>query len=445
MRKIKKGVVISFVAVIVVVLIHSSAGHKFWGKVKHKITNLITNPRLVKTDNSKVELLTSNLYDIEIKRYKINFPENPGLYGAIDELRGLILWATSYGDFYLLDDEKNLHKLNIPKINTNRADFINAIGDEESFVAGRWFALKDISVIKNNNGYNLFTSYHYWDEDNQCYTIRLSKLNISNNDIDNNVYLNKWEVLYETSPCLPLFEGDPPFRGNEAGGRIAHLDSENLFLTIGHHEFNGLSSKDHLSGVTVPDHPQDFKSSYGKIILVNKQDGSSNIYSSGHRNPQGLYISEQGVVFSTEHGPKGGDELNIIIKNGNYGWPRATYGTQYHRFEWPLSEPGSFHDGYEEPLFAWVPSVGISNLTEVKGKLFKHWKGDLLIGSLRGNNILRLKFKDNRVIYSEPILVDLEVRDILEMNNGTIVAMNRQSEFITMTPSINGRVKVSSQ
>ena len=94
---------------------------------------------------------------------------------------------------------------------------------------------------------------------------------------------------------------------------------------------------------------------------------------------------------------------------------------------------GSFHNGYIEPMYAWVPSIAVSNLISVKGKMFEKWKGDLLIGSMRARNIYHIKYKNGRVIYSEPLAVDLDVRDIMEMNNGTIAAMNRRSELMIIS------------
>jgi len=95
--------------------------------------------------------------------------------------------------------------------------------------------------------------------------------------------------------------------------------------------------------------------SYGKTILIHLDDGTSEIYSLGHRNPQGLYVTPEGAIWSTEHGPQGGDELNLIVRGANYGWPLVTYGTDYGSAAWPLSHVQGRHDGYQQPILRGYP------------------------------------------------------------------------------------------
>ena len=104
----------------------------------------------------------------------------------------------------------------------------------------------------------------------------------------------------------------------------------------------------------------------------------------GHRNPQGITKIKK-MIFSVEHGPKGGDELNKIIKNKNYGWPKVSYGTKYIFEKYNLDHE---KNGYEEPIFAFVPSIGISSLNLCPSKLYNYYKKNCLIGlSLYGNDL----------------------------------------------------------
>lgn len=391
----------------------------------------IKNNGLENEQNPIIQSIKTNLYELEVKQYRIDFGKAPGLYSAIDMIGDSILWASSYSDFYLLDDSIEAQRLNIPPINMNRKAFLEAVG-EDDFLPNKYFSLKDISVVNEGHDVTIYASHHYWNEN--CYTVRLSSISFSDEDVRNNQFTTSWKTIFETSPCLPLFSGENNvFRGDEAGGRIAHLNDGNILLTIGHHEFNGLNAQEHFSGEAVPNYPQDTDASYGKIVLINPTTGADSIYSSGHRNPQGLLFANSGLIFSTEHGPKGGDELNIITKNGNYGWPNASYGTQYNEFTWPLADAGGFHVGYSEPFYAWVPSVAISNVIQVKGDMFKNWQGDLLIGSMKMRNIYRVKYKGGKVLFAEPIHVDLDVRDIMEKPDGTIIAINRGYELIEIS------------
>ena len=144
---------------------------------------------------------------------------------------------------------------------------------------------------------------------------------------------------------------------------------------------------------------QDSNSMYGKILQINKSDldniiltGENNlnvkIFTMGHRNPQGLTKIDDSI-FSVEHGPKGGDELNKIIKEKNYGWPKVSYGTKYgHDKEIKSYEISHENNQFEEPLFALVPSVGISAVNVCPTKLKDHYKKPCLLAlSLYGNEM----------------------------------------------------------
>jgi cytochrome c2 len=134
-----------------------------------------------------------------------------------------------------------------------------------------------------------------------------------------------------------------------------------------------------------------------------------------------MYIDPQGNIWETEHGPQGGDELNLLRQNLNYGWPIVTYGTDYGTFAWPLNPKQGDHEGFEAPFFAWVPSLGVSNLIGVEKDLFPVWKGDLLVSSLGYKRIYRLRIRNNRVEYEEPIEIGMRIRDIVEGSDGRIV------------------------
>jgi aldose sugar dehydrogenase len=134
---------------------------------------------------------------------------------------------------------------------------------------------------------------------------------------------------------------------------------------------------------------QDPASSFGKIFEIDLDTENSRVVSLGHRNPQGLTVTSRGALFSTEHGPKGGDELNLITEGSNYGWPNVSLGTEYKGYDLENHAPVGEHTGYQAPVFAWVPSIGPSNLIEVRG-FDRRWDGDLLVASLKANSLFRL-------------------------------------------------------
>ena len=191
------------------------------------------------------------------------------------------------------------------------------------------------------------------------------------------------------SKCLPSAAKDNDFNG--LGSSNIHL-KDKILLTLGTPEKH--VSKNSLLA-------QDDNSKFGKILeidkdnLINKiNDDSQNlkldIFSKGHRVPQGLTLMGN-KIFNVEHGPKGGDELNLVLKGKNYGWPRFSYGTNYMKDgggngqSYPVNHEGS---GYEEPLFAFVPSVGISSLNNCPTVLKKYYNKPCLMAlSLYGNNL----------------------------------------------------------
>ena len=161
--------------------------------------------------------------------------------------------------------------------------------------------------------------------------------------------------------------------------------------------------------------------SYGKTLLIDMYTGAASTFTTGHRNQEGLYIDPTGNIWSSEHGPKGGDELNLLVKDRNYGWPIVTYGTNYDAMPWPLNPHPGRHDGFEAPVYAWVPSVGLSSITSVRKKLFDRWKGDLLVASLGGMSIWRVRTDRGRVVTAERIEIGERIRDLIEDEEGRLI------------------------
>lgn len=197
---------------------------------------------------------------------------------------------------------------------------------------------------------------------------------------------------------------------------MALLDPQTMLLTVGDHLFNGYDRNEMVA--------QDPKADFGKTLRIDLASGKAEMFTLGHRNPQGLFITTNGTIWQTEHGPRGGDELNRLVAGRNYGWPLVTYGTDYGSDIWPLNERQGDHQGFERSLHAWVPSIAISNLLTLEGALFSKWNEDLLIGSY-SKNLWRVRLRDDRVAFVEPIEVRAlgsgRIRDLAEDKSGRIV------------------------
>ena len=129
-----------------------------------------------------------------------------------------------------------------------------------------------------------------------------------------------WKILFESNPCLPLKETYRALEGHMAGGRIAFDGQETLYLASGDYHWDGMYAPAALA--------QDEAADYGKVIAINVFSGNAEQVSRGHRNTQGIAIDNSGSIWVTEQGVRGGDELNLIKKGENYGWPDASLGTK---------------------------------------------------------------------------------------------------------------------
>jgi cytochrome c2 len=216
-----------------------------------------------------------------------------------------------------------------------------------------------------------------------------------------------WRTLFETEDIPDSLA----FRGATGGKMVVAGDT--LYFTVGDYNF-GQVPQDELALMA-----QNAKSSFGKIYELDLRTGRSKVKSIGHRNPQGLTYTRGGLLIDAEHGPEGGDELNIVRDGSNYGWPYRTYGTDYGTFNWPLDsqpKPGN----YASPLYSWVPSVAVSPVVEVTD-FNEAWDGDLLVGSLKAQSLFRVKLVDERVVFAEPIWVGHRVRDIAILNQQIVL------------------------
>ena len=218
-----------------------------------------------------------------------------------------------------------------------------------------------------------------------------------------------------------IFRQEGPLSsGNHYGCRIAQAGDGNLFVTLG----------DHFSA---RDEAQNLGNHIGKLIRITP-DGSApadnpfvgrdgakpEIWSYGHRNEQGLAINPAtGDVWETEHGPRGGDEVNIASKGKNYGWPVIGYGIDYSGAK--IHEAAA-KDGMEQPLKYWVPSIAPSGLAFYSAKLFPKWTGSLFTGALAGKMLVRLQLNGTTVVSEERLLQNLNerIRDVRQGPDGAL-------------------------
>ena len=366
-------------------------------------------------------------------------------YGGIAQVDDTILYLSGDSDLFLLK-KNNKKKFEFKKILSSKIDnkkslFIKNNEKKVGNYAERFFGIKDI-LVDSFTGFEhklLFASSLEYNDLDDCYTMGVYYSEIINTDI---FEVSKWKNIFSTEKCLTVdLTTNPRFAAASAGGRLIKIDEDNILLSIG--DF-------YADGVNGPALSQDLTNMYGKIIKINIKNLKFEIFSYGHRNPQGLFIDNDNNIFSTEHGPTGGDELNFIIRNNNYGWPLATYGTNYKSSDayikeandnkkvWPLDITENTHNFFYKPLFSWGNTLGISNLIVYENNYFTKWNRNLIVSTLASNQLIRMVFDyDNKsILYKENIKLDKRIRDIIELNDGRIVLLTDRGKKVNENPEI---------
>lgn len=370
--------------------------------------------------------------------------------GGLTMLGDRILLGTGDGHLYVIDAPADRDGFKIHELDTivpaNREEFARAFGgsSRQPTLTKDWrgfgppavqtwrFRVADVVAAVDGDNVRIFASHHYWNAQQACFFVRLSELTASLSNLEQSVAAAQWSTIYDSTPCLPLtgperIRGKNPFRGEEIGGRILLLEDDKLLLTVSDQGFSGIESNQALA--------QDPANDYGKTILIDLATGQHSIFTMGHRNPQGLTRTRDGKLWATEHGPQGGDELNLLEEHVNYGWPTVTYGTDYGSTAWPLSHDQGRHTGYRQPIMAWLPSIGVSAVITLSDQLFPVWRDDLLVGSLSTRSLYRLVLEDDRVILQEPIALNQRVRDIQQLPDGRILIWDDDAELTVLEPS----------
>jgi glucose/arabinose dehydrogenase len=222
-----------------------------------------------------------------------------------------------------------------------------------------------------------------------------------------------------------LFESVSRGRGHY-GGKLAFDKNGYLFLSLGDRQ---VPPQGNLEA-----HPaQDLSNHHGALIrlhddgrvpadnpYVNRPGARPETFSKGHRNIQGLAIHpETGDIWLNEHGPQGGDELNLALPGRNYGWPVIGFGVNYRTGL--AIHSGTHREGMEQPVHIWVPSIGISGLMIYTGDRFPHWRGNFFVGGMEGQQLPRLTMKGQRVVNEETLVQQMgRIRDVRQGPDGFI-------------------------
>ena len=342
------------------------------------------------------EVPTSN-FNIEVLTESLKAP------WSVAEIDSAYLITERDGKLYKISDASKTEIEGLPK---------------DIFVKGQGGLLEVMPAPDFAQSRELYISYAYGNSDANGTALLRAKL--SGNQLENS------NVIFRASP--------PKTAASHFGGRIVFLPDDTLVLTLG-------------DGFAYREEAQNMNSHLGKIIRLTrdggtpadnpKLDGKPQIYSYGHRNVQGLaYDAETSELWEHEHGPRGGDELNLIKPGQNYGWPIASTGLDYNGAK---ITPFKTYEGMIDPIHDWVPSIAPSGLAIYRGDMFPDWNGDALIGGLVSRDIRRIDLENGKAFNEVSILSDLDerVRDVRVANDGAILVLTDDPEngkLLRITP-----------
>ncbi len=367
----------------------------------------------------RTHLYELQLFTVELEKFR-------GDGGAIEPLGDNLLLVTPRGRIALIRADGKVDYLpeRVPMFETAPAEEIGWVGFRVADIL-----LKEVSPEE----FTLFVSHHYLV--GECVEFRVSSTRLSMGDGRIGVS-GDWETEFTANPCIEnaifgYWEGDVPKTGGgiQAGGRMLMDGDEHLLVAVGDHAWYEWHLRNEGGD---PDKPPvvDPDSHLGKLVRIKLENGRAETVATGFRNPQGLARDAEGKLWLTEHGPQGGDELNLVWPGLDYGWPFATYGILYGNRIWPYNEEQGRHDGSQEPFYAWVPAIAVSSLIVSESEQFPLWRGDLLVGSLRSGSLFRVRIRQERVTNIERIGFGERIRDLAQMADGRVALLTDSSKVI---------------
>ena len=274
--------------------------------------------------NRNLSIIGSHLYAFQ--QHMVALEEFDGRGGAIEPLGDKLLVVTPRGRIALVHPAGEAVYLR-EQVPMNQAALEDSALPQTSTVQ-KSFRVADILLHEQSpDTFTLFVSHHYFTED--CVEFRISSTSL-HLDSASAMTFSPWQTLFIADPCLTFTnKGHDPnvfFEGMLSGGRMVMNGDEHLLIVIGTHGRGGKGKWPLVSDAHL-----------GKLVRIHVTTGTAEILASGLRNPQGFARDADGTLWATDHGPQGGDELNIMRPNLNYGWPYVTHGIQYGNEIWPYN------------------------------------------------------------------------------------------------------------
>ena len=274
------------------------------------------------------------------------------------------------------------------------------------------FAINDIAVLSENAAAaKLLISYPRLGTSGRCVEIAVDEL-AYDRKLSRIKFVSNW---YVTKPCVPISAVQ------HTAGRFAVIDKSSVYVSFGDLGFSEI----------------DDRSKRGDLGSIFKLSAKSAVkISQGHRNPQGMLLYNKNTLLAAEHGPRGGDEINVIKEGGDYGWPFVSYGQPYGSGDYVRPVKTGTHTGYIEPIKYWVPSIAPTELVQLPSNGWGDFSGALVLGTLREEVLVFMKVSEKlEITQTIQVPVNERIRDLEVTESGALIATTDSGKLITVTNS----------
>ncbi len=325
--------------------------------------------------------------------------------------RGAALAILQNGD-YLLGGGNNGNQIFIYDTQMKQLTNLGAVFSQQATNDAR-FAITDIEpLVESASDIKALVSFPKLQAPANCVRVQVDLVEIDLVEKE----VQTQGTWFTSDPCVPISAVQ------HASGKMQKIDENSAYLTVGDLGFRQLLNREARGDLT-------------SVFRISQNENEK--ITLGHRNAQGIVLYRNKYLLTSEHGPRGGDELNLIKANTDYGWPFVTLGTEYSPGDYIIPDKINTHEGYEKPMMYWVPSIAPTDLVELPiNSNWKRWSGQLLMGTLREESLVRIYLNnDLHPTAQDFIKVNERIRGLEVSNTGLVVATTDSGKLLEISPS----------
>lgn len=297
-------------------------------------------------------------------------------------------------------------------LTTQKQATIGRAGTSAERINDSRFAITDIAVLSQTpDSAQLLISYPRYNSARECVTVVVHSYQAN---FATKPSLKRGKLWFQSNPCVPISAVQ------HAAGRMEVIDSKSAYLTIGDLGYPQIGDKTKRGNL-------------GSVMKISATKTTQ--VSSGHRNAQGILLIGKDL-YTSEHGPRGGDELNLVQQGIDYGWPTVTYGERYSLGDYVKPTNPESHNGFRKPLTYWVPSVAPTELIQLPAEsTWGQWSSSIVMGTLREESLIFIQMNNKRVVgQMQTVNVNERIRDLDVTKDGSIIATTDSGKLLIINP-----------